>query len=181
MPNNPDLIGVDRLADTQSDFLGNGPSECQDKMLLDVQGGPLSETQGEAVAEMPLLLTEESPLDGLGAPDAPEVPDFLEKRATLAEERALILPVHGTTVAAEDLRVRMVLASDFDQMMEIDASAVESVGQAVLQLLVAAKIEADARGQAFTLRNPSQAFVDRVAACGLAAAIGLPVEEEIQP
>ena len=99
----------------------------------------------------------------------------------LNEERALILPVHGTTVTAEDLRVRMVLASDFDQAMEIDASAVESVGQAVLQLLVAAKIEADAQGQPFILRNPSQAFVDRVTACGLAAAVGLPVEEEIQP
>lgn len=99
----------------------------------------------------------------------------------MSEERALTLPVHGTTVTAEDLRVRMVLASDFDQVMEIDASAVESVGQAVLQLLVAAKIEADTQGQPFILRNPSQAFVDRVTACGLAASVGLLVEEEIQP
>lgn len=113
-------------------------------------------------------------------PISPEILPDLAAEA-LGEERALILPVHGTTVTAEDLRVRMVLASDFDQMMEIDASAVESVGQAVLQLLVAAKIEADAQGQPFIIRNPSPAFIDRVTACGLAAAVGLSVEEDIQP
>lgn len=97
----------------------------------------------------------------------------------MSEDRTLILPPHGTTVTAEDLRVRMVLASDFDHVMEIDASAVESVGQAVLQLLVAAKLEADAQGKPFIIHNPSTAFVDRVTACGLAAAIGLEVEEDI--
>ena len=94
------------------------------------------------------------------------------------EDRALILPPHGTTVTAEDLRVRMVLASDFDGAMEVDASAVESVGQAVLQLLVAARTEAQAQGQSFVIRNPSPAFVGRVTACGLATAIGLSVEED---
>jgi anti-anti-sigma regulatory factor len=95
-----------------------------------------------------------------------------------AEERSLVLPVHGSTVTAEDLRVRLVLASDFDSATEVDASAVESVGQAVLQLLVAAKAEADAQGQSFVIRDPSPAFVDRVTACGLASAIGLSVEED---
>lgn len=103
-------------------------------------------------------------------PNQPELMD---------EDRALVLPIHGTTVTAEDLRVRMVLASDFDHAMEIDASAVESVGQAVLQLLVAAKAEADVQGQPFVICNPSPAFVDRVTACGLAAAIGLPTHEDI--
>ena len=32
------------------------------------------------------------------------------------QDRALILPPHGTTVTAEDLRVRMVLASDFERL-----------------------------------------------------------------
>lgn len=94
-------------------------------------------------------------------------------------DRALILPPHGTTVTAEDLRVRMVLASDFDGAMEVDAGAVESVGQAVLQLLLAARTEADARGQSFVIRNPSAAFVDRVTACGLAPALGLSVKEDL--
>lgn len=90
-----------------------------------------------------------------------------------AEERNLRLPAHGTTVTAEDLRVRLVLAADLDDAVEIDASEVESVGQAVLQLLVAARNEAAANGQEFRFTNPSQAFVDRVNRCQLAAAIGL--------
>lgn len=95
------------------------------------------------------------------------------------EDRSLRLPVHGSTVAAEDLRVRLVLANDFDGEMVIDASEVESVGQAVLQLLVAAKAEADGTGQAFTIASPSPAFVERVTACRLGHAIGLTMEEEI--
>jgi anti-anti-sigma regulatory factor len=90
-----------------------------------------------------------------------------------AEERALRLPAHGTTVTAEDLRVRLVLAADLDDAIEIDASEVESVGQAVLQLLVAARLEAAAGGQEFRIANPSPAFVDRVNRCQLGAAIGL--------
>lgn len=93
--------------------------------------------------------------------------------------RTLKLPTHGTTVTAEDLRVRLVLASDLDGAMEIDASVVESVGQAVLQLLVAAKAEADAQEQRLVIQNPSPAFIDRVIACGLAPAIGLTVEEDL--
>ena len=83
------------------------------------------------------------------------------------------LPASGTTVAAEELRVRLVLASDLDGRIEVDASEVESVGQAVLQLLIAARTEAEANGQSFTIVDPSPAFVDRVTACRLADAIGL--------
>jgi anti-anti-sigma regulatory factor len=89
------------------------------------------------------------------------------------EERALRLPAHGTTVTAEDLRVRLVLAADLDDAIEIDASEVESVGQAVLQLLVAARTEAASNGLEFRIANPSPAFVDRVNRCQLGAAIGL--------
>lgn len=83
------------------------------------------------------------------------------------------LPAHGTTVTAEDLRVRLVLAADYEDHTEIDASAVESVGQAVLQLLVAAHREAAGGGQPFAILNPSPAFVQRVTACRLTDAIGL--------
>jgi anti-anti-sigma regulatory factor len=90
------------------------------------------------------------------------------------EDRSLRLPVHGNTAAAEDMRVRLVLAADLDGETVIDASEVESVGQAVLQTLVAARTEARLSGQPFTITNPSPAFVDRVQRCGLAEAIGLP-------
>lgn len=85
-----------------------------------------------------------------------------------AEDRSLRLPVHGTTVAAEDLKVRLVLAADLDDELRIDASQVESVGQCVLQLLVAARAEAERKSLEFEIVNPSPAFIDRVVGCGLA-------------
>ena len=90
-----------------------------------------------------------------------------------AEDRSLRLPAHGTTVTAEDLRTSIVLAADLDDAIEIDASQVESVGQAVLQVLVAARNEARANGQRFAITNPSPAFRERVASCRLAEAVGL--------
>jgi anti-anti-sigma regulatory factor len=97
------------------------------------------------------------------------------------DERPLRLPVHGTTVTAEDLRVRLVLAADFDGETVIDASEVESVGQAVLQLLIAARAEAERNQQPFAIVSPSNAFVERVIACRLADAIGLQTAESNQP
>ncbi len=88
-------------------------------------------------------------------------------------ERALRLPAHCTTVTAEDLHVRFVLASDFDGEISVDASEVESIGHAVLQLLVAARAEAGRNGQPFVINNPSTAFVERVQGCRLADAVGL--------
>ena len=96
-----------------------------------------------------------------------------------AEERSLRLPPNGTTVIAEDLRVRLVLAADLDDEIVVDASEVENVGQAVLQLLVAARAEAERSGQLFTISNPSRAFADRVAACRLSGALGLQDQEGI--
>jgi anti-anti-sigma regulatory factor len=87
------------------------------------------------------------------------------------------LPVHGTTVTAEDLRIRLVLAADFEGRTEIDAADVESVGQAVLQLLVAARREATQSGRDFFINNPSPAFAQRVVASRLADAIGLETEK----
>jgi anti-anti-sigma regulatory factor len=101
----------------------------------------------------------------------PSPPDFA------VEERSLRLPANGTTVIAEDLRVRLVLAADLDEEIVVDASEVENVGQAVLQLLVAARAEAERSGQQFFIANPSRAFSERVSACRLADALGLQDQE----
>ncbi len=86
------------------------------------------------------------------------------------------LPAGCGTTMADELRTQLVLAADFADATAIDASGVESVGQAVLQLLVAARREAVRDGHQFTIVAASPAFVDRVTACGLAQAIGLVME-----
>ena len=70
--------------------------------------------------------------------------------------------------------------NDFEGEITIDASEVENVGQAVLQLLIAARAEAERNEQPFAIVNPSTAFVERVTACRLADAIGLQIQESIQ-
>ena len=85
----------------------------------------------------------------------------------------LALPENGTTVLAEELRVRLVMALDSPDPVEIDASQVENVGQAVLQLLVAAHDEAREADKPFTFINPSAAFRERVERCHLSELIGL--------
>ncbi|MFL9841568.1 STAS domain-containing protein [Sphingomonas sp. ST-64] len=90
------------------------------------------------------------------------------------------LPAHGVTVTAEDLKVRLVLAADFGGDLTVDASAVESVGQAVLQLLLAARVEAEASGHHFVIQNPSPAFLARIEALGLSDQLGLSQTEELQ-
>jgi anti-anti-sigma regulatory factor len=93
-------------------------------------------------------------------------------------DSAILLPTNGTTVAAEDLQVSLVLAADRHAPFRIDASAVENVGQAVLQLLVAARAEAAANDLDFAIVAPSEAFLARVRACRLAEPLGLAQQEE---
>ena len=90
------------------------------------------------------------------------------------------LPAHGTTVTAEDLKVRLVLAANLGDRIIVDASGVESVGQAVLQLLIAARIDAQAAGQAFAITNPSPAFTARIAALGLNHTLAITAEEDVE-
>ena len=52
----------------------------------------------------------------------------MQHPSDVSDDRSLRLPPHGSTTTAEDLRVRLVLAADFDGEMAIDASEVESVG-----------------------------------------------------
>jgi anti-anti-sigma regulatory factor len=91
------------------------------------------------------------------------------------------LPPHGSTVVAEDLRVRLVMACDGDDGdVVIDGSDVESIGQAVLQLLIATREEAERNGAAFSIANPSLPLRQRLAACGLSARVGLVEEDQVQ-
>ena len=101
----------------------------------------------------------------------PSPPDQREEAKPL-----LKLPANGTTASAEDLRVQLVMTLDRPEPAQIDASEVENVGQAVLQLLVAAQAEARAAGRPLTYANPSAAFRDRVERCRLTEQIGLEPE-----
>ncbi len=108
----------------------------------------------------------------------PPEPHAVEALEALDADRLVVLPANCDTVAAEDLQVRLVLAADHDNEVRIDASAVDNVGQAVLQLLLAAKREADAGGQPFTIERPSIAFTERVDACRLSEALGLDLQKD---
>lgn len=90
------------------------------------------------------------------------------------------LPAHCATIAAADLHACLVKASEQDET-RVDASEVENIGQAVLQLLVAARREAEANDRAFAITNPSPAFVERVRTCGLGEAVGLSNQGEMIP
>ncbi len=90
------------------------------------------------------------------------------------------LPAHGTTVTAEDLKVRLVLAADFGERVQVDASGVESVGQAVLQLLIAARNDAEAAGRPFAIINPSPSFTARVTGLGLNHTLAVPAVEDVE-
>lgn len=96
----------------------------------------------------------------------------------LVDDGSIILPANGTTVAAEDLQVRLVLAADRLPAISIDASEVENVGQAVLQLLVAARREAADKALDFEILAPSDAFLARVRACRLAEPLGLAMKRD---
>jgi len=88
------------------------------------------------------------------------------------------LPPNAATVHASDLQVGLVLAADNYSRIEVDASGVESIGQAALQVLIAARKEAIANNQDFVIVKPSQSFVDRVTSCRLAEAVGLAIAKE---
>lgn len=89
----------------------------------------------------------------------------------------ILLPPGGTLAAAEELQPLLVLAADRGEGLHLDASAVENAGQAMLQLLIAARREAEASGLAFRIANPSNAFQERASACRVEAALGLAPDE----
>ena len=95
-----------------------------------------------------------------------------------ADDHMVTLPAQAGTVTAEDLRVGLVLAADLDHALRIDASRVEGIGQAVLQLLVAARAEAERAAMPFEIVDPSPAFIERVSRCGLAETLGIQTEKD---
>lgn len=64
------------------------------------------------------------------------------------------------TAAAAPLRQAMRAAIDTGQSIKLDASAVERVGQACLQVLVATEAAADLAGLDFRVVGASPAFAD---------------------
>ena len=89
---------------------------------------------------------------------------------------AVKLPANAVTATAESLRAQLVTLLDGPGPAAIDASEVENVGQAVLQLIVAAQSQARAAGQSLEIINPSPAFCERVEQCRLSESIGLQLE-----
>lgn len=89
---------------------------------------------------------------------------------------AVCLPANGNTIAAEELRNELVFAAEFGAGTLVDASAVQNVGQAVLQVLIAARRAATDCDRPYEITGASGAFRSRVHDCGLADAIGLPNE-----
>ena len=89
-------------------------------------------------------------------------------------EAAVRLAANASTVTAADLRARLLAAIDgVSGDVAVDAGGVASVGQAVLQVLVAARAEIVAAGRDLVFIDPSRAFLERVAGCRLGGALGL--------
>jgi anti-anti-sigma regulatory factor len=90
----------------------------------------------------------------------------------------VLLPANCGTAAAEELRVQLLIAGTGVDGTRIDAGGVQTVGQAVLQLLIAARREAAAAGRPFGYVASSQAFVEQVARCCLTDALGIETARE---
>ena len=74
-------------------------------------------------------------------PTASRLPDMTPQ--------AIVLPANCATVAAEALRNQLVMASETGVETIIDAGAVQTVGQAVLQVLASARLGAQAQHLGF--------------------------------
>lgn len=96
----------------------------------------------------------------------------------LEADGRLRLPPNVTIVMAEDLRAGLVLAADHEAAILIDASETLSIGQAALQLLIAARQETDRMKIPFAIENAQPALVARICALGLGDMLGLGGTEE---
>ncbi|MBB3692319.1 STAS domain-containing protein [Sphingomonas sp. BK580] len=76
---------------------------------------------------------------------------------------AYVLPPRLDTAAAPPLRVALKKLVEQAQPLAIDGSAVEQIGQACLQVLIAARTAAAAQGQPFALTAVSIPFADAAA------------------
>ncbi|MBW6525975.1 STAS domain-containing protein [Sphingomonas sp. RHCKR7] len=74
-----------------------------------------------------------------------------------------VLPPRLDTAAAPPLRVALKKLVEQAQPLAVDGSAVEQIGQACLQVLIAARAAATAQGQSFALTAVSIPFADAAA------------------
>ncbi|AMO72631.1 STAS domain-containing protein [Sphingorhabdus sp. M41] len=87
---------------------------------------------------------------------------------------ALYLPVNCTTTTAEDLRAGLVLAFDNPDGLVIDAGDTVVIGQAVLQLLIAAQRDAEREDIKFAIRGLNDQLTAQFAAYGIDKLTGEP-------
>lgn len=79
------------------------------------------------------------------------------------------LPARCSTTSAEGMFAQLLESQKRDVPVTIDASDVASLGQAVLQLLIAAQRDFAERGRAFAITDPSDAFLAAVRLSGCEA------------
>ena len=72
---------------------------------------------------------------------------------------------------------RLVLAADHEAAILIDAAETGSIGQAALQLLIAARHEADRMNIPFEIENAQEPLIKRIEALGLIEILGLTGKE----
>ena len=88
------------------------------------------------------------------------------------DDGSILLPENCNAAAAEQLLPLLRTAAPG----RIDAGATESLGQAVLQLLLAARQDAESAGRPFEISPCSAAVAERIALCGLTGAFAIDQE-----
>lgn len=77
------------------------------------------------------------------------------------------LPTRLTTMAAGPLAKKLLESVETRMPLSLDGSAVESIGQACLQVLASARKTAVSRGIGFSIHEPSEALREGCALTGL--------------
>lgn len=80
---------------------------------------------------------------------------------------SIVLPATLDTKAAGPLRTLLADTLERSEPLHIDGSQVERAGQACLQVLVAARSAAKARGLPFRVEQPTHAMIDMVSLAAL--------------
>lgn len=89
----------------------------------------------------------------------------------------IMLPAHCSTTAAQNLLPDFLDHADRGANIVVDGSAVDVVGQAMLQLLAAAKADADATGRTFAIDPVSDPLAARIVGCKLEGPLGLDAQD----
>jgi anti-anti-sigma regulatory factor len=85
----------------------------------------------------------------------------------------ILLPAQCSNALAQSLLTALIDHADRAADVTINGAAVDTIGQAVLQVLVSAKADADATGRTFRIAAPSPALIERAVGCKLDQLIGL--------